>query len=230
MSLKLTAAIATVAAVTAFGFTGQASAQTCNSCSSCESMAQSFDYPAGRQACNSGRQRLQHGGRIDELKRKHAHQSELFEKSRARNDAWPKPFACLDKRDYYDIWSVMLDSGVETQCVLNTDFFNTNHELNRVGIDRVAGIMLNMPANQRVVYLHREADANVNDMRLASVTNTIETYYRHLGSVNVKMTDAIPLSVSGSSVQRNLTLREDNLSPAVIDIGEQTSIQQSVQN
>ena len=98
MSLKLTAALATVAAVTAFGFTGQASAQQCNSCSSCETMGQSFDYPTGGRSCNSRRQRLHTGGRIDEMKRKFDHQSEIFEKSRARNDAWPKPFTCLRKQ------------------------------------------------------------------------------------------------------------------------------------
>ena len=169
MIKSISTALAAIAVVTFAGLTGQASAQGCSSCSS----ANSFGFPAapvsvagcGHGGCGHGG-----GGKISagvhELRRQLDHTSQINAKVAARNDAWPLPFACADKRDYYRIWDTMLNAGIEENAVLDANFFTEDNRLNNVGIDRVAGIVLNMPTNERTLFVYRVADESVNQARV----------------------------------------------------------------
>jgi len=141
MIKTISTAFAAFAVVTFAGLSGQATAQNCQSCGS---GSNSFSYPVTSSSCGRGGclsrghgHGVQGGGHFDELKNQINHQSALNAKSAARNDAWPLPFACQDKRTYYETWAPMLAAGRETQGVLDSKFFTENNELNRIGIERV---------------------------------------------------------------------------------------------
>jgi hypothetical protein len=230
MMKQITTGLAAFAVVAIAGFSNQASAQHCSDCNA----GSGFGFPvaSATSACGGtgGRLRGSHGGRMHEFRNKLDHYSALNSKIAARNDAWPKPFACIDKADYYNIWSQMLAAGTETQCVLDDDFFGENHELNRVGIDRVRGIMANMPSDNRSVYVHRTNDDRVNKARMDAIRNTVDLYYSHKGPVNVALSDHVPRSISGNTVQRVRELRTQNMAPPIIQVGAGESVANSVQN
>lgn len=229
MMKQITTGLTAFAVVAIVGFSNHASAQHCSGCNS-----DGFGFPvsSATSACGSNgcRVRGSHGGRINEFRNKLDHYSALNSKIAARNDAWPKPFACIDKADYYNIWSTMLEAGTETQCVLDGDFFGENHELNRVGIDRVRGIMANMPSDNRSVYVHRTNNDQVNQARIDAIRNTVELYYSHKGPVKVALSDHVPRSISGNTVQRVRELRTQNMAPPIIQVGDGESVASSVQN
>ena len=219
MIKTISTAFAAFAVVTFVGFSNQATAQDCASCGS----ASSFSYPAAASSCgrggclgHRGHGGHGHGARIQELKNQIAHQSAINAKASARNDAWPKPFNCYDKRSLHDIWQPMLAAGNETQQVLDHNFFTSSHELNRVGIDRVAGIALHGPASDRAVYVSRSADQAVDQARVAAIRNTIATYYSHRGLVDVRLSDRVAPTVAAVKVQAANDSYEDNRPPGTI--------------
>lgn len=230
MMKKITVGLAAFAAVAIVGLSNQATAQHCSDCSS----GSSFGFPVSQasSACGAGGCRIRgaRGGHFQEFKNKMDHYSVLNAKIAARNDAWPKPFACVDKADYYGIWSTMLAAGTETQCVLDDDFFGENNELNRVGIDRVRGIMTNMPSDNRTVYVHRTNNDQMNDARIDAIRQTVELYYSHKGPVKVALSDQVPRSISGNAVQQVRELRVQNMAPPIIQVGDGQSVAGSVQN
>ena len=234
MMKNMTSTMAALAVAAIFSLSNQASAQNCSSCAS----GDGFGFPVASQSgtsCSGGGCRLRGslghgGGHFQEFKNKMDHYAVLNAKIAARNDAWPKPFACLDKRDYYGIWSTMLDAGTETQCVLDGDFFGEANDLNRIGIDRVRGIMTNMPSADRTVFVHRTNNEAVDNARIAAIRNTIDTYYGHLGAADIKLSDNLPRSISGLQVQQYSTLRAENLAAPIIQVGDGDSVANSVQN
>ena len=227
----ISSAFAALAVVTFAGLTGQASAQHCSSCASAQSVG-NFSYPAagyGQAGQASGT--LGHGrikGHVDEVKRQLDFRAANNSKIAARNDAWPKPFACADKRAYYNVWSAMLHAGGESHAVLDSNFFTGDNNLNRVGIDRVAGIVLNNPSDERVVYVNRGANGDINQARVDSIRNTISTYYSHLGSVDVRLSDRLPQSVTGRSIEQLQQGRIPSLPPAIIPIEAASSVTSAV--
>ena len=216
MIKTISTAFAAFAVVIFAGFSSQATAQDCSSCGS----ASSFSYPAnsscGRGGClGHGGRGHAHGGHVQELKDQINHKSEIYAKAAARNDAWPLPFSCRDKAGYYDTWRPMLAAGSETHGVLDHNFFTDNHDLNRVGIDRVAGVALHGPSGERTVYVSRSADQAVDQARMESIRNTIATYYGHRG-IDVRMSDKVARTVAAVKVQAANASYEENRPAATI--------------
>ena len=218
MIKTISTAFAAFAVVTFVGFSNQATAQNCSSCGS----TSSFSYPAtaAGSSCGPGGC-LAHGGhghgaRIQELRNQIDHQSEIFAKAAARNDAWPKPFSCYDKQTLHNVWQPMLAAGNESQQVLDHNFFTSSHELNRVGIDRVAGIALNGASGERAVYVTRSADQAVDEARIAAIRDTIATYYRHRGELDVRLSDRVAPTVAAAKVQAANDSYNDNRPPGTI--------------
>jgi len=140
MIKTILSALAAFAAVTFVGLSGQAAAQDCSSCGHAASVS-GFGFPAAPAVggCRGGGCLKGHGGHlkqhVHDLKQQLDHTSAINSKIAARNDAWPLPFACADKRDYYGVWDAMLSSGSETQAVLDGNYFTAANRLNRVGVD-----------------------------------------------------------------------------------------------
>jgi len=243
-------ALAAFAVVTFAGLSGQALAQGCSSCgqaaqvlaapvavqgcSSCNSAASSgFAWPSAPASKGCGRFGCRHGhgkisGHFHDLKNKLDHQAGLNDRIAARNDAWPLPFACADKRGYRDIWNTMLSSGHEVSCVLDGNYFTEANQLNRLGIDRVAGIVENMPTADRVVFVNRTANDSINQARLEAARQTISTYYRHRGAVDVRLSEKLPVSIAGARVQDNREKYTINSPPPTIPVATGESINQAV--
>ena len=216
-----------VSAVAAFvGVCSQASAQNC---SSCASTASSFSYPVASSSCGHHGCRLKNGhGHGHEFKERLHHQSAINSKITARNDAWPKPFACWDKRDYYQTWNVMLNSGSEVHGVLDNNFFTEENTLNRIGIDRVAGIVMNLPANERTVFVSRTADQVVDQARVAAIQDMVATYYSHRGAVGVQLSDKIPRTAAAAEKLEIFNRRKEERPRTVLPVGEADTVNQAV--
>jgi hypothetical protein len=117
----------------------------------------------------------------------------------ARNDAWPKPFDCADRQLYHSMFNAMIDSGFEGQCALGPEHFDTKtNELNRFGVQAVAGIMQNMPSHRKQVFVNRDAEEHVSQARVDSVNSLVQTFYGHVApNANVSLSTKLPASVSG---------------------------------
>ena len=122
----------------------------------------------------------------------------------------------------------MLQAGSEIHGVLDNNFFTGGNELNRIGIDRVAGIVQNMPSSQRTVYVHRTGDDFVDKARMDDIRNTISTYYAASGPVNVQLSDKLPTSVAGNYILTNREVRTENEPPAIIPVAEAGSVNEAV--
>ena len=234
MIKTISSALAAVAVVAFAGLTGQASAQSCSSCGPAN-----FSFPAQAPVvAGCGGHGCKHGGgqagsghianHFESLKQKFAHTATINERAAARNDAWPLPFACWDKKGYHDTWRPMLQAGNEVQGVLGTHFFTSSNELNGVGIDRVAGIVQNMPSYERTVYVSRTGDDFTDKARMDAIRNMVSTYYAQSGPVDVRLTHRIPQTVAAVKILGNRTTREGNLPPAIIPVGDATSVNQAV--
>ncbi len=216
MIKTISTVVAAFAVVTFAGLSGNASAQSCSSCNS----AGSFSYPVDAGSCGGGGCLGKGHGRlsanVQDFRAQLDHQAALNEKIAARNDAWPKPFACQDRRDYYAVWRPMLAVGNEVQAVMDQSFFTEDNELNRVGIDRVKGIALNNPASERAVYLSRSSDQATDQARLTAIRHTINTYYSHRGVVDVRLSDRVPATITAASSQLVTQSYGENKPPATI--------------
>ena len=228
MIKTISTALAAVAVVTFAGLVGQASAQSCSSCGTGHATS-SFSYPSALGGAGGG-----HGGHgkakehFHNVKQQIAFKSAYNEKIAARNDAWPKPFACWDKTGYYNVWTPMLQAGSETQAVLDANFFTEGNALNSVGIDRVAGVVLNMPSNDRTLYVSRGPDEAVNQARVDAIRNTVSRYYGHVAGVSVRMSDRIPETESGAAIMQLQAGRIPSLPPAVLPVGTANSVGEAV--
>lgn len=200
---------------------------------------QSFSYPIdATQQCSGGCQDgCGHvGGRFGAnigngaLKAKIDHHNRLAEKVRAREDAWPKPFACWDKRAYHSIWEPMLTTGFNQSYVLGNEFFNDDNTLSRIGISRVANIMQYMPQSKRVVMIQEASDQAVNKARMENVKFTIDTYYAQLGTAKIDLTRHAPSFGHASVLQSRLENRRVSLDAPIIRIGTGGSVAQEVGN
>ena len=134
-----------------------------------------------------------------QLKAKCAQQRAINQRITARNDAWPKPFACADRQLYHDFWGRQIDQGWEEQCVLNSAHFKTEtNELNKFGQQAVAGIMQNNPSHRRTVFIQRDANDFLNQARRATVQDTINTFYGQTNNAQVAFSSKRPVTTSGT--------------------------------
>jgi len=161
-----------------------------------------FGYPGGGSACASGgcavpgiaaQQRSFGYGQISD--RFNATQAQN-EKIYARNQAWPKPFACASRQLYHNIWRPMYDAGWEDQCILTSTHFDQNGELTRYGKQQISGMMMNMPKNRRVIFIQDTADQTATQQRMAKVQNVIQTWYSNRGGM-VQVSARTPATMPG---------------------------------
>lgn len=217
---------------------GDCLAQGCSTCTEAPSniVTTSVSYPLGtcvdcgmqgcRGGCRSGRMqgvRAEYQARMEHTKARHS-------KVCARNRAWPMPFDCADRQLYFSMFEAMIDRGFEEQCVLTSAHFNENTgELNHFGVHTVAGIMQNMPSDRREVFIHRDADEQANDTRMAAVKRTIETYYGHSGPARVTFSNQLPTTLRGAKADSISKLWFDNQPTPVIKISSGQSVSGSIQ-
>lgn len=169
------------------------------------------------------------GGIGSELKAKCAHQRAINQKITARNDAWPKPFACADRQLYNSFWGPQIQQGWEEQCVLEAAHFNPETgQLNKFGQQAVAGIMQNNPEHRRTVFIRRDPNDSINEIRRSTVQDTINTFYGRTTNAQVAFSSKRPVTTSGA---RALQIQEEwfgaQATPA-IQVGTGESVSSSV--
>ncbi len=218
-----------IAITGAFMISADCLAQGCTSCAQGASVY--VDGTCGSAGCDGG---CQPGGRNvgnQQLKAKINHTRSNCAQVMARNQAWPMPFGCADRQLYFTMWDAMIDQGFEEQCVLSSAHFDPETgELNRFGKTSVADIMQNMPSSRREVFVHREADEQSNNARLAAVRDTIQTYYGNMGPARVSFSSKLPVTLRGTKAEAiSITLYENQPAP-IIPIATGGSVSSAVGN
>jgi hypothetical protein len=201
--------------------------------------ASTFGYPAvancgscGDQGC--GRCRSGRNGDHPRMAAMKAHHHELaahYHKIYGRNNVWPMPWNCADRQLYFQIWEPMIDRGFEEQCVLNSAHFDSEtNELNKFGQHAVAGIMQNMPTTRQHVFIHREANDRLNQARLASVRDTINTFYGQQlqGPARVSFSTRLPNTITGDQAEGINRLWFEKMPSPVIPISSGETINSAV--
>jgi hypothetical protein len=140
----------------------------------------------------------------------------------ARNDAWPKPFACVDRQIYENLWGKYIDSGYERQCVLSSMHFDESGELNAFGRTIVTGLVQNMPQARKTIFVHRDGDEQRSQARLDNVRDSIEYMFGHNTPAMVAFSRETPMRVSALRVERLQSLEFEATPVPIIPIASGT--------
>ena len=147
----------------------------------------------------------------------------------ARNQAWPKPFACASRNLYSSYWTQITRAGFADQNTLSAIHFNKDGKLTKYGQQQIAGILRNMPQQYKVVYVQRDQDEATSMSRLNAVQQLVSTWYGQNG--RVAFSDRNPLIQNGTRAE-NITLGyQAAMAPPVIPVSDgQSSISSSLGN
>lgn len=158
-----------------------------------------FGYPSGGCSTGScGQAAVGHGGGLasGEFRARMDATQAQNDKIYARNEAWPKPFACASRQLYHNLWTPMFAAGWEDQNILTSTHFNEKGELTSYGKQQISSMLANMPERNRTIYVQKTGDPNRTQMRLAAVENTIQTRHPHR-SGNVQASARTPQTLPG---------------------------------
>ncbi len=189
-----------------------------------QSSAGGFGYPGGATAgcgncsgCRSGS-----GCQLrDQMKKNWDHASEVNARVMARNQAWPKPFACADRQLYFRIWEPMIDSGMTAQCTLSASHFDQEtQELNPYGESSVAAIMQNMPASRRNIFIQQTGNQLTSDTRIGSVRDTVRKWYGHVPAPSIAFTNTYPYESDAAQIEVINAAAVANSPAPVIAVGD----------
>jgi hypothetical protein len=225
-SMMVCVAVATLASV---GIQSEAAGQGCSTCS----QSSAFGFPSdagcgaggcGAGGCASGRCGLRNG----ELRASLDQAQERNGLVAARNDAWPKPFNCIDRQLYERQWGKYIDAGYERTCVLSSMHFDqSTNELSQFGRTIVSGLVQNMPQARKVVYIHRDGDEQRSQERLENVRESIEYMFGHNTPAQVAFSNQAPVRVSALRVETLQRLEAEATPVPIIPIASgTTSVQQ----
>ena len=222
-SMVLCVAVATLASV---GTQGEAAGQGCSTCTG----SSAFGFPSDAGGCGAGG--CGSGGcglRSGELRASLDQAQERNGLVAARNDAWPKPFNCVDRQLYESQWGKYIDAGYERQCVLSSVHFDQEtNKLSRFGRTIVSGLVQNMPQARKTIYIHRDADEQLSQERLDNVRESIEYMFGHNTPAQVAFTNQVPVRVGALRIETLQRLEAEATPVPIIPIAAgTTSVQQS---
>lgn len=228
MSKSFSALKYCAAAVAAVLMAGVSFAQ----CDTCGGEA-SFGYPgASCAACSTGEGNfVGRGGHAhgEVLKAKIAHAQEIDSRVIARNEAWPKPFACASRSLYASYWRSITRAGFADQNTLSAIHFGEDGKLTKYGQQQVAGILRNMPQQYKTVYIQRDKDEATSMARLGQVQELVSTWYGQNG--RVAFSDRNPIIQNGFRAENISNGYHAAMAPPVIPVSDgQSSIASSVGN
>ena len=224
-SIMLCAAVATLASI---GSQGEAVGQGCSACGG----SQAFGFPSQNAGCASGKCGLGgghgHGHGNGQLRANLDQAQQRNNLVSARNDAWPKPFTCIDRQLYESQWGKYIDAGYERQCVLSSIHFEKDtNELSQFGRTIVSGLIQNMPQARKTVYIHRDGDQQRSQERLDNVRQSIEYMFGHRTPAQVAFSTQEPVRVSALRVETLQALEAQATPVPIIPIASGTTSVQS---
>jgi len=200
-------------------------------CNSCQGQAASFSYPAGggcgKAGCGIGGGKI--AGAKANLKAWYAHIHHVNDVATARNGAWPKPFQCNDRQQYFAIWQPMLQSGMNANSLLSDHHFDKSGELNASGKTRLRTIAQNHPAGQKAVLIQNTGDQFTNNQRVTYVQQIINDFYGQQNFAQVAVSDSYPVGGSGARYEVVNQLSAEGIAPPIIPVASGTeSAQQAI--
>lgn len=191
------------------------------SATSSQAQTQVFGYPAGGSACAGGGcgGGLSHGAQqrafgYGQISDRFEVTQEQNSKIYARNEAWPKPFACASRQHYHNLFNPMYDAGWEDQNMLTSVHFDKDGELTRYGRQQISGMMLNMPRARRVIFIQETSNVGETQARAAKVRNVINTWYSQRGGM-VQVSNRTPATMNGTTAV-NITEQAQSSAPAPV--------------
>ena len=168
-------------------------------CASCQ--AAGFDYPASG-GCGAGGCVGKVAGYKANLKAWYDHIHHINDVAIARNRAWPKPFQCADRQQYFAIWQPMLQAGVNANCLLSNHHFDKKTgELNAGGKTRLRTIAQNNPVGQKAILIQNTGDQMVNNQRMTYVQQIINDFYGQESFAQVAVSNSFPVGGSGARTE-----------------------------
>ena len=196
-------------------------------CASCNTADSSFGYPAADTGSASGcRGGCGHGGwghHGGHFRSQVNHLSQIHRRDFARNQAWPKPFACADRQLYHCIWNPMIQSGVRWNCIFTAQHFDPEtNELNSSGLAKIQGIFRNSPLDQKIALVQTGGNERVVDMRLENLRNVIDQWYGPSSFVEVAKTGEYPGSFAGNRAETINFQYGEQTPPPVIPVASGT--------
>jgi hypothetical protein len=146
-----------------------------------------------------------------------------------RNAAWPLPFSCWDREAYYAVMNQQYATGTQVAHTLTSEYFDANtNELNRAGESRVAWIVQNAPAADKRIFVYQDQSGPAIDQRVASVRNTVDRWYSHLGNVEIATSNLLPNSIPATYQNTIMQAYSESQPQPVIPIATGQGIQQAV--
>lgn len=194
-------------------------------CNTCQNST-GFGYPQDCSSCQGNCV----SNYVHECKDRWDHAMRQAAKIEARNDAWPRPFDCADRRNYYSHWETMFQRGFQYQATLTSAHFNEDNELNGLGKSTLAMIMNNMPIGTRNVYILRTGDEVASQERLDHVQDVYQTWYATRNTdTQIAFSDEAPVPGRGNRYETINRSYFDNTPAPVIAVatglGSTTNIQ-----
>ncbi len=152
-----------------------------------------------------------------------------FELVTARNSAWPLPFTCMDREAYYALWNAQWSTGLQVAHTLTAEYFHPEtNQLNSAGQARVAWIMQNSPASDRVIYVMEDQTGPTVDQRMRNVRATVHKWYGHMGAFDVASTKIKPNNVPAMYQEQISANYFEGQAVPTIPVGSSGSIATSV--
>ncbi|HEV3417572.1 MAG TPA: hypothetical protein VG056_12185 [Pirellulales bacterium] len=91
-----------------------------------------------------------------------------------RNNEWPEPFSTADKQTAVAPFCVMIANGWQRQNLIGENYFDGGSKnLNNAGIERIRSILRQAPVEHRVVYVERDLNDDVTNMRVDAVQQAV---------------------------------------------------------
>ncbi len=116
-----------------------------------------------------------------------------------RNNAWPDPFNEADARDVVAPFEVMKHNGWKMHNTIGHEQFRGGDgALLASGSNKVLWIATQAPPNRRTVYVLRGASKSETEARVASVQESLASFYFNGPEPNVLVTDVEPAKASGA--------------------------------
>ena len=194
-------------------------------CASCQTAG--FAYPSAG-GCGPGGCLGKVAGAKANLKAWYDHIHHINDVTIARNRAWPQPFQCADRQQYFAFWAPMLQAGVNANSLLSDHHFDKKTgELNASGKTRLRTIAQNHPVGHKAVLIQNTGDQMVNNQRVNYVQQIVNDFYGQENFAQVAISNSYPVKGSGLRTENVNQLSAEGIAPPIIPVasGSETAQQ-----
>lgn len=149
-----------------------------------------------------------------------------FRLNHSRGSAWPLPFSCWDRENYFAILDQQFATGVQVAHTLTSEYFDPEtNKLNRAGEMRVGWIMQNAPQMNKQIYVYEDQTGPTIAQRVSAVRDFTGRYYGHMGQAAIATSRIAPIRIPATyQAQTNILYDESMPDPIIpLEVGESLS-------